>query len=78
MDWKDELNKILENGCTDSNIEDFVDEHPKVNAKEIWDYMYEYNSPDGCKGCRFIQMSGMMPCIRCTRKVKVKDYYESK
>lgn len=78
MKWKDELKKIIENRCSDSDIEDFVDEHPKVNAREIWDYVYEYDAPDGCKGCRFIQMSGMMPCIRCTRRVKVKDYYESR
>ena len=36
MNWKDELKEIIENGCTDSYIEDFVDEHPKVNAKEKW------------------------------------------
>lgn len=78
MNWEDELKKIIENRYSDSNIEDFADEHPEVNAKEIWDYVYEYDAPDGCKGCRFIQMSGMMPCIKCTRRVKVKDYYESR
>lgn len=77
MDWKDELNKILENGCTDSDVLDFIDEHPEVN-ENIWDYIYEYNAPEGCKGCKHIQMSGWMPCIRCTRRVYLKDYYESR
>lgn len=75
MDWKDELNKILDNGCTDSDIEDFIDEHPEVD-ENIWDYVYEYCAPDVCKGCKHIQMSGMMPCMMCSRRVKVTDYYE--
>lgn len=78
MDWKDELKRIMENGCSDSDIEDFVDAHPKVNAREIWNYACEYDAPDECKGCRFIQMSEMMPCIECSRRIKVKDYYESR
>lgn len=78
MDWKDELNKILENGCTDSDIEDFVYEHPEVDGKNIWDYVYEYNAPDVCKGCKYIQFSGWYPCIMCSRKIKTEDYYESR
>ena len=49
MNWKDELKKIIESGCSDSNIEDFVYEHPEVEAKDIWDYVYEYNAPYECK-----------------------------
>lgn len=80
MDWKEPLNKILENGCTDSNIEDFIDFINKhsdvdVNTKEIWDYVYEYNAPEECKGCKFVQLSGMMPCINCLRQNKLKDHY---
>lgn len=78
MNWEDALKKIIENGCSDSDIEDFVDEHPKVNAREIWDYVYEYYAPDGCKGCKYIQRAGTMPCIVCLRRTSVKDYYESK
>ena len=78
MDWKEELKRIIEKGCTDSDIEDFKDEHPEIKAKDIWDYVYEYDAPNECKGCRFIQMSGMMPCIRCSRRVVVKDYYENR
>ena len=81
MDWKEELKKILENGCSDSNIEDFINfinEHSDVDvdAREIWNYVYEYDAPEECKGCKFIQQSGMMPCTNCSRRNKVKDYYE--
>ena len=47
-----------------------------TSDKEIWDYVYEHNAPEQCKGCRFIQKSDTMPCIRCSRRIKVKDYYE--
>lgn len=77
MDWKEELKKIMENGCTDSDIEDFVDEHPEVN-ENIWDYVYEYDAPESCKGCKYIQYSGMFPCTQCSRKVELKDYYVSR
>lgn len=75
MDWKDELNKILDNRCTDSDIEDFIDEHPEVD-ENIWDYVYEYYAPDVCKGCKHIQMSGLIPCVMCSRVNELEDYYE--
>lgn len=78
MNWKDELKKLIENGCTDSDIEDFETEHPNVNGKEIWDYVFEYNAPDACKGCLHIQMSGMFPCTMCSRRVEIIDRYVSR
>lgn len=78
MDWKEELGKLLEKGCSDSDIEDFVDEHPDVDGKDIWDYVFEYNAPEGCRGCKYIQYSGMFPCNRCLRRVNVKDFYASR
>lgn len=76
MFWKEELDDLLKKGCTDSDIEDFADEHPEVNGREIWDYVYEHEAPDVCKGCKHIQMSGMMPCQLCSRVVVTKDFYE--
>ncbi len=76
MDWKETLSDLIQNGCTDSDIEDFVNAHPDINAKDIWDYACEHDAPDACKGCAFIQMSGMMPCVQCRRKVQLNDYYE--
>ena len=77
-DWKEAVKIVVENGCTDSDIEDFVDTHPDVNGKEIWDYVYELDAPDRCKGCEFIQMAGMYPCNVCTRRNQLKDYYKSR
>ncbi len=76
MDWKEAIGDLMRNGCSDSDIEDFVNAHPDTDARDIWDYVYERDAPDACKGCKFIQMSGMMPCIRCKRKVQLNDYYE--
>lgn len=76
ISWKNELNKLMEEEISDSKIEDFIELHSKTNPKEIWDYVYEHNAPEQCKGCRFIQKSDTMPCIRCSRRIKVKDYYE--
>lgn len=76
MDWKEELHQMLNKGCSDSDIEDYIDNHPELNGKEIWDFVYEFGAPEGCKGCKHIQMTGMMPCIRCKRRDTLKDYYE--
>lgn len=78
MDWKIELESLLVKHHTDSDIEDFVAVHPEVNSKDIWDYVYEREAPDSCKGCGNIQRSGTFPCNRCSRKIKVEDYYESR
>ena len=76
---KIELEKLLANGCTDSDVEDFIDKHPNINKKQVWDYVYEHNIPTECKGCKFVQMTGMMPCIKCVRQqTNIKDYYEKR
>lgn len=33
MDWKEELKKIIENGYSDSDIEDFIDNHVGIIGK---------------------------------------------
>ena len=78
MDWQEELKRMLEKGCSDSDIEDFVTEHPNVDGKVIWDYVFEIDAPEGCKGCEYIQYSGMFPCNKCSRRVEVKDYYKKR
>lgn len=72
------LLKLLKSGCSDSDIEDFINENPNINAKAIWDFVYEYNAPERCKGCKHIQMTGFEPCNRCSRRVLVEDYYEAR
>ena len=75
--WKEELTTLLENGCTDSDIEDFVQKHKGTDGREIWDFVGEYYAPERCKGCKHIQMLGMYPCNVCSRNRISEDHYES-
>lgn len=76
MDWKKELLNILNNGCSDSDIEDFIIEHPTISGKDVWDFVYDTDAPEQCKGCVHIQNRGFMPCIRCSKIIQTRDYYE--
>ena len=78
MNWQVELITICKNGGTDSDIEDYIYEHPDINARDIWNFVYEYYAPNECKGCLHIQMSGLFPCNSCSRRVHVRDFYECK
>lgn len=79
MTWKEEVQKIVQKGCTDSDIEDFVEAHPEINGKDIWDFLYELDAPDGCKGCEYIQLREFMPCIKCIRRtMDFKDYFKAR
>lgn len=40
--WKEELTTLLENGCTDSDIEDFVQKHKGTDGR--WKSSYFWNS----------------------------------
>ena len=42
--WKDEIEKIIANGGTDSDIEEYLYKHPGFNASEIWAYIDQKNS----------------------------------
>ena len=75
MDWKKELNKLLEKDHTDSDIEDFIDEHPEIR-KLVWDYVYDYIAPMQFKGCKYVQYTGIYPCTNCSRGVILTDYYQ--
>lgn len=74
-DIKNQLTEIVKNGCTDSDIEDFIDGHPDISGRAIWNFLYEMDAPDACKGCANIQMAGTHPCTKCSRRVVLKDYY---
>lgn len=74
--WQKEVRSLLNKGCSDSDLEDFVESHKSVHGKDIWDFVYEESAPQGCHCCEYIQREGMMPCIRCSRRVEVKDYYK--
>ncbi len=78
MNWKKELEQLLRSECTDSDIEDFCSEHPTIRCSEIWQYVWKYNAPAQCKGCKHIQKSqSLWPCSCCSRINKLKDFYQN-
>ena len=81
MDWKTELQNIIKVGCTDSDIEDFIEKHPEVHGRGIWNYVYENIAPPQCKGCKYIQrIRFALPCITCSRgrSTAFPDHYEKR
>lgn len=79
IDWKSDIKSIHDAGCSDSDIAEYINLHfTELNAKEVWNYVYELDAPSECKGCKYIQMTGMHPCMNCSRRVKLDDYYEAR
>lgn len=76
MNWKRELLDMLDSGCTDSDIEEFVDAHPDVPEKEIWYVVAEDSRPIACRGCMYVHNYGESPCNRCSRQIIVSDNYK--
>lgn len=35
MKWEEELKILLKDGCTDTDIEDFICDHPDISDNEI-------------------------------------------
>lgn len=71
------LDRMHENGCTDSDLYDFCKRN-KINIKEASRYMAELSAPSQCKGCKYIESLGiygaMYPCSVCSRICK--DMYK--
>lgn len=42
--WKDEIKEIIANSGTDSDIEEYLYEHPELNADKVWAYIEQKNS----------------------------------
>lgn len=79
MDWKEEVKQIVMDGCSDSDIEDLLLEHPELNPKEVWDYVYELEVPENCKGCKHVQrFNNWYPCNACSRNRTPQDFYEKR
>lgn len=80
MHWKKELSEIMKKGCSDSDIEDFIEEHSEseLDGKEVWNFVYEWYAPKECRGCEHIQREGMYPCTNCSRRLVVKDHYQKR
>ena len=79
LEWKKEIDTLLSSGSiTDSDVEDYIRNHPEIRGKDIWNYISELTAPEECKGCVHIQMSGMYPCDVCKRQNILSDYYREK
>ena len=72
------INELLDDDYSDSMIEDFIESHPEVDRRKVLDIVAEYEAPTTYRGCAYIQNYGVMPCIRCARTVKLKDYYTTR
>ena len=67
------LRELCENGCTDSDIEDFCGEH-KLSRNEVFTKIAEWTIPSCCQGCMYMTMyPSMPPCPSCSRGKK--DHY---
>lgn len=79
-EWKKELKIKLDSGVNITTMTD--DEFFKkygISMKDIWDYVFDEYKPSPlkqCIGCKFLNVSKDSPCNKCSRKVKLKDYYE--
>lgn len=76
--WKEELSGLLKSGCTDSDIRQFIQKHPDISGKKIWNYVSDYYAPEQCKGCIHVQLIGMYPCSCCSVNGTSKNYYEKR
>ena len=81
IEWKKDLQNLLDNGVNIMNAAaDFSNKY-NVSMKDIWDYVFDEYKPKPlkqCEGCRFWKSRNTKnaPCNKCSRKVKLKDYYE--
>ena len=76
-EWKKEIDALISPGnATDSDIEDYITNHPEIDGRDVWNYIPELTIPEECKGCVHIQMSGMYPCNVCKRQNVLADYYK--
>lgn len=74
---KSELREKLtnDNHTTDSDIEDFCDEHD-LPRKNVFHYIATQLAPDVCKGCKYVdQYNSLYPCKMCSR-AHHEDFYE--
>lgn len=72
-----ELKTLYDNGCTDSDIEDFC-ENNKVNYREAFLQIDIWNAPDCCKDCKHVSFfASMYPCNSCSRAHQT-DYFEKR
>jgi len=73
---KELLTQLHKDGCTDSDIEDFCEEH-NISKKDAFRFVIELIAPQQCKGCKYIGYRSIYPCNACSRARILKDHYEA-
>lgn len=70
-DIRKALQKVRENGCSDSDIEDFIKDRnlPSSVARAVWTQIAVWNAPNCCKGCKNVQV---YPNCHCSRPLSDK------
>ena len=72
---KEAIIRILNNGCTDSDIEDYCSDN-NLSEKAVFHFVANFNAPENCKFCKNVDFyPNMFPCWSCIRRLSV-DYYE--
>lgn len=74
---KDYIHYLAECGATSSYMEDLLEKHPDIPAREAWNHWAEQFIPSECAGCKYVQCSGMSPCTICARQ-HPHDFYEAR
>ena len=75
--WSITLTEMLDEGCTDSDLEDFAERYD-LSEQDVFLFAAMYHvKGTPCEGCVHCQhSSAMYPCIVCVRKHH-EDYYVS-
>lgn len=74
-----ELYELRKDGCSDSDIEDFISDHrlSRKEAGEVWLQIAIWNAPECCKPCKHVQLyRSDYPCTYCSRPLA--DMYEER
>ena len=70
-DIREALRMVRENGCNDSDIEDFITDRNLSShvARAVWTQIAVWNAPNCCKGCEYVQE---YPGCHCSRPLSDK------
>lgn len=73
----EELKTLYDNGCTDSDIEDFCEDN-NIEPCEAFLQVDIWDAPECCKECRNVCFyPNGSPCSYCARPPR-KDYFEKR
>lgn len=72
---KEAIIKILSNGWTESDIEDYCFNN-NLSEKDVFRFVANFYAPENCRFCKNVAFyPDVFPCSCCRRRLSV-DYYE--